>query len=184
MPVYICLMRSINVGGTKSIKMAELRDLFASIGLADAKTYLQTGNVIFKSDLDSDALLKKIDTAIEDAYGFHVDMMLLTVEDLKAAIEEAPFTPEQLDDPKKTTFVFLDQKPAKAHMEKLLAAYTGPETIYPDGRHLYVFYAEGVGRSKLTNALMERHLKVVTTARNGNTTLKVLAMAEDMAAQT
>jgi uncharacterized protein (DUF1697 family) len=181
MPVYICLLKGINVGGNKRIKMADLRDLLTSLGIEDPRTYLQSGNVVFKSDERIEVLTPKIETAIEETFGFHSDILIRTADELAQMIEEAPFTSEQLTEPKKLLYVFLSGTPDAEAVEALHAAHTGPEIVTVKGAHLYIYYPEGMGRSKLNNTLMERYIKVSTTGRNWNTVTKLKQLAQQVA---
>jgi uncharacterized protein (DUF1697 family) len=180
LPVFISLLRGINVGGHKRIKMADLRTLYESLDLREPKTLLQTGNVVFDTDFTDPArLAAHIEKGIEDAYGFHSDIIIRSVDELAAAIEGHPFSDEQLADPKKIALMFLQDAPDAEAINILQEAHTGPEDIVFNGMHAYAFYPNGMGRSKLTNAFIERKINMQGTMRNWNTSNKLRAMAED-----
>ena len=180
MPVYISLLRGINVGGHKRIKMAELRALYESLGLAGAQTLLQTGNVVFKSDIDDPAqVCKLIEDGIEQQFGFHSQIILRTPDELRGVIERNPLFARSAFDPKKLLVMFLADIPALNAIDDLIEAHTGPESIDIDGREAYLYYPDGMGRSKLSNVLVEKKLGVAGTGRNWNTVTRLNELAED-----
>ena len=178
MPVFISLLRGINVGG-KQIKMADLRSLYESLDLRGTQTLLQTGNVVFETDItDRAKLVALIETGIEDAFGFHAGIIIRTVDELVAAIETHPFSGEQLDNPQKIAVMFLLDDPGQDAIDQLKTNYSGPEEMFFKGKEAYLYYPDGMGRSKLTHALIEKTLKTSGTMRNWNTTNKLRILAE------
>lgn len=157
MPTHVAFLRGINVGGHKQISMAALKTTFESLGFANVRTLLNSGNVIFESSKKPDA------KAIEQAIGQDVRVILRTTKELEQVLERKPFDGE----PAKLAVMFLDRAPT-GQLE-----WDGPEQIAADGRHLYLYYPDGMGRSKLTHAVIERRLKVVGTVRNWNTVTKL-----------
>ena len=181
MTVYISLLRGINVGGNKKIKMADLRDLYESLGFTGAKSLLQSGNIVFESDTgDVDALAKQIETGIEKAFGFHSDIIIRTAAELEDVIAANPFTDMEVVDPGKLLVTFFPREPDKQTVKTLLDTYEGPEKIHFRGREMYVYYTEGAGRSKLTPAANK--LKPSGTARNWRTIEKLAALADEFEA--
>jgi len=180
MPVIISLLRGINVGGNKKIKMADLRSLYADLGFTDTKTLLQSGQAICRADTaDLTQIQATIEAGIQERFGFDVQVMTLTPEDLQAIVDAHPFDDEQVSDPGKIAFVFLDSVPDAPAVDDLRENNVGREVIHADGRMLYIFYTDGKGRSKLDNNRIERTLNVTATARNWNTTMKILALLDD-----
>lgn len=180
MPIFISLLRGINVGGNKKINMAELRRLYESLGLRGAQTLLQTGNVGFETDITDRAILAAhIEKGIEDAYGFHSDIIIRTVDELLAAIDAHPFSEDQLANPQKIALMFLLDEPEQDAIDKLKSNYSGPEEMVFNGKEAYLYYPDGMGRSKLTNTLIEKTLKTSGTMRNWNTTNKLRTLAEE-----
>lgn len=172
MQTFIALIRGINVGGKKLVKMAELKVRCEAMGLGDVRTHLQSGNVVFRTANKDRAKLAK---SIEGALGVEAKVMLRSAEELRKVIDANPMSAEAQRDPSGFVVVFLDTKPSAAAMQSLRDAYAGPETMELKGAELYVHYGEGMGRSKLTNVLIERKLGVAGTARNWNT---VTALAD------
>jgi uncharacterized protein (DUF1697 family) len=96
MTIYIALLRGINVGGKNKIKMADLKQVFETIGLCEVQTYIQSGNVLFKSNEREEELRKKIEQAIEKTFGFTVSVILRTAEELECIIGNCPFSEEEV----------------------------------------------------------------------------------------
>lgn len=179
MPVYIALLRGINVGGVR-IKMADLRDLLDSLGFSDAQTLLQSGNVVFETDIQDQAgLARKLEAGIENVFGYDVAVMLRSADAIKAIFDTYP--PAEKQETKFYHVIFLNKTPAPGAIDSLKAVYDGPESIDLRGDELYVYYSEGAGRSKLTTNLIEKHLGVRGTARNWNTVGKLVALADTFA---
>ena len=181
MPIIISLLRGINVGGNKKIKMADLRDLYKSLGFQNTKTLLQSGNAVFETDMtDHVAIKKAIEAGIQEKFGFDVTIMLRTPEELSTIVEQHPFTDEQVSDPGKLSFVYLSSEPTNDAVDNLRENNPGREIIHHDGQILYIVYPDGKGKSKLDNSRIERALKVEGTARNWNTTQKILNLVNEM----
>lgn len=179
MPVYISLLRGINVGGSKQIRMAELKTLYESLGFGGTQTLLQSGNVVFQSETpDPDQIANSIEAGIEQRFGFQSRIILRTRDQWQEILQRHPFSIDQLAEPSKILVMFLRDAPAIEAVEMLMQAHTGPEVIYPGGHELYIYYPEGMGRSKLDHALIERKLKVIATGRNWNTVTKLLTLCE------
>jgi uncharacterized protein (DUF1697 family) len=156
--------------------MAELRTLLESMGLQKVRTYIQSGNVVFESEgLDRDALGGSITARIEGQHGFRPKLLLITKADLLDAIASNPF-PEGAAEPKTLHFFFLAEPPSDANVEALNAVKTATEAYQITGGVFYLHAPDGIGRSKLA-ATAERHLGVVTTARNYRTVDKLRLMA-------
>jgi len=178
MPVCVSLLRAVNVGG-RSIKMDALRAIHESLGLSEVQTLLQSGNVVFATkDNDRARLAKAIEDAIETECGFRSAVMLRDAAALRKIVKENPFPAEAETDPGHLVVMFLAAKPDKG--ARIAAAYSGPEEIRIEGDNAYLTYPNGIGKSKLTNALLEKHLGVAGTARNWNTVTKLLALAESL----
>lgn len=179
MPIFISLLRGINVGGNKKIKMADLRDLYQSLGFKDTKTLLQSGNAVFMTDIDDSSRVREmIEAGIQETFGFDVTIILRTPDELQAVIDKHPFTDEQVNDPAKISFVYLDSMPTHDAVDTLRDNNPGKEIIHAGGSQLYIFYEDGKGKSKLDNNRIERALKVKATARNWNTTQKLLTILD------
>jgi uncharacterized protein (DUF1697 family) len=174
MAVYISLLRAVNVGGTGKIKMDALRQCYADLGFPDAKSYVQSGNVVFTSDeLDPAKLAKTLDDGIQQTFGHRADVVIRTPDQMRAIIAGNPFKQHE-DEPRYLHVVFLTAAPAAADVEATIAANTGPEKVEVRGEAVYIFYTNGSGRSKLSL----KGLKVPGTARNWNSVRKLVEIAE------
>ena len=182
MRIIISLLRGINVGG-RTIKMDALRALYKSIDLLDAQTYVQSGNVIFKTkERNLDRLTKRIEEAIEKKFGFHSNVVLRTTAELRDAFARNPFAKRAGIEPGKLLLTFLGGHPDKAALERLSTIKGHPEELLLDGRELYIYFPNGAGRSKLPWASVEKILGVPGTARNWNTVTKMLEIVEKLEA--
>jgi len=179
MAVIISMLRGVNVGGHKMVKMDALCALCGSLGLRDTQTYVQSGNVIFQTEgRDLVRLRKRIEDGIEKTFGFHSDVILRTPAELRDVIARNPFASRRGIDPKRLTVTFLTSDPGKEAREKLLAMKAEPEELRIEGRELYIYYPNGMARPKLTWPIIEKTLKTSGTARNWNTVTKLIEMAE------
>jgi len=174
MTAFVSLFRGINVGGHHKIKMDELKALHEALGFKDVFSYIQSGNVVFTSD-DADVarLRRHIEGGFEQKFGFHVDVFVRTSAELRDIIEKPPFQNQPDKESKWVAVVFLAAHPDATAQEALLKTYVGPEELFIIGQEMYIYYPNGIGRSKLSQSLLEKKLKTVGTARNWNTILQL-----------
>ena len=181
MPVVIAMLRGVNVGPHNRMKMDVLRDLCGSLELRDVRTYVQSGNIVFRTNLRNPAALaKKIQTAIEKEFGFNPDVILRTTAEMRGVITRNPFAGMKNMEPSKLLVDFLAGDPAPEARKIVMAIKTDPEMLHVGGRELYIYFPNGVGQSKLTWSSLEKILKTQGTARNWNSVTKLLAMAEEL----
>lgn len=181
--VWISLLRGINVGGSNKLPMAELRELFAGAGCADVRTYIQSGNVVFRAkDVERGELAARLAVAIEEAKGFRPAIMLLTREELEAAVEANPF-PKAVSNPKSLHLWFLSREPEDPDLDALDDLRTPTEHYELRGAVLYLWAPDGIGRSKLAGRA-ERAVGVEATARNWRTVEKLRELASEVASTT
>ncbi len=176
--VHIGLLRAVNLAGRNLVAMAALRDLVTGLGMRDVQTLLQSGNVVFRSDA---ATASDLERALEDAterrLGVKTDFFVRPAREWKTVIAGNPFREEALRDPGHLLVLFLKDAPSRAAVAGLQRAIAGREIVRAKGRHAYVVYPDGVGRSRLTTALIEQKLGTRATGRNWNTVLKLGALA-------
>jgi uncharacterized protein (DUF1697 family) len=173
-PTYVALFRGINVGGRQIVRMADLKELHQAPGFQKVVTSIQSGNVVFTSDdADAAALSKRIEEAFAQRFGFRSSVMVRTVGQLDEIIKNNPFRDQPEKEPKWVLVLFLANYPASTAEEDLRRAYSGPEEFHLIGQEMFIYYPEGMGRSKLTTALLEKKLQTAGTGRNWNTTLKL-----------
>ena len=177
MPAFAALLRAVNVGGRNPVSMAALKELCEELGFEGVKTLLQSGNVVFRAAGRPAALGKKLGDAIEARLGARPEVYVRTGAQLEAALDANPFPQEAKSDPSHLAIVFFDGKPPPSAAKTLAAWDRGPERLrLVGGGNLYIYYPEGMGRTKLTGAVLERALGAPGTARNFNTVGKLAAL--------
>lgn len=180
MPTHIALLRAVNIGG-QSIAMADLRAFAAAIGLLDAKTLLQSGNLVFRDDGRTSAELESLlETQAEKRLGLRTDFMVRSAGEWRAVIARNPFSEEAERDPGHLVVLACKHALQPEPVAALQAAIKGPEIVrlpQAGSRELYITYPDGIGRSRLTNAVIEKKLGTSGTGRNWNTVLKLGALA-------
>src|SRR5438067_2268072 len=160
--------------------MTELKALFDSLRLRDAKTYLQSGNVVFRSDeTDRDVLKRRIEEGIRKKSGIEVKIILRTTDELRKVIAANPLLPEDRN-PKALLVAFLGGAIADTAKALLTSLKIASEELHFGKQELYLYFPEGIARSKLSNALTEKKLGVNVTARNWNTVNALLKMGEEI----
>jgi uncharacterized protein (DUF1697 family) len=180
MPILISMLRGVNVGGHNKIKMDTLRALYESLKFEDPRTYVQSGNVIFRTkEKNFAALAKKIQNAIGRKFGFHPEVILRTADELRNAIAASPFAGRNLE-PGKILVTFLAGEAGPEALDNLLSLKDYPEELHLQGRELYIYFPDGAGKSKLPWSKVDKLLQTTGTARNWNSVTKMLAIAEEM----
>ncbi|HVN18329.1 MAG TPA: DUF1697 domain-containing protein [Dongiaceae bacterium] len=181
MPVLISMLRGVNVGPHNRIKMHALRALYASLKLEDARTYVQSGNIIFRTkEKNTPQLATKIRTAILKKFRFSPEVVIRTADELRKAIDANPFPDMAKSEPGKLLVTFLAAEPPRDAVANLDKFKEYPEKLHLNGRELYIYFPNGAGKSKLPWSAVEKLLKVSGTARNWNSVLAMLAMADDL----
>lgn len=179
MPVVISMLRGINVGAHNRIKMDALREVYELLGLREVQTYVQSGNVVFSTvRRDLAKLADALESALEERFGFRPSVILRTPPEMKEVIDRNPFADRTGLDPAKLLVLFLASDPGEEARKKVAQMNTAPDELRMEGRELYVYFPDGMGRSKLPWASLGKMLGSVGTGRNWNTVLKLLALAE------
>lgn len=177
MSKFLALLRGINVSGQKQIKMSELKTLFEEKGFQDVETYIQSGNVIFSAREKSNKKLEdKISSAVKSKFGFDVNVVVVTPEEIEYVIQNNPFL-EKKKDELKLYVTFLSENPSVENIKKLNSMDYSPEEFIMDGSYIYLFLPNGYGKARLNNNLFENKLKVFGTTRNWKTVNKLLALS-------
>jgi uncharacterized protein (DUF1697 family) len=175
---YIALLRGINVGGRKAVAMADLRRLLTQLGFADPRSLLQSGNLVFRAAGTTGARLERLlETEAAKRLRLETAFLVRSAGDWQAIVARNPFRREAERDPAHLVVMCLKEAPADGAERTLQAAVTGPELVRVRGREAFLVYPAGIGRSKLTIALIERTLGTQGTGRNWNTVLKLAALA-------
>jgi len=179
MTTHIALLRGVNVGGHKKIAMSDLRAFIADLGFDDVRSLLQSGNLVFRGGARTAAGLERL---LEVEAQKHLDLrttfFVRTAKEWKAIIAHNPFPDAAENDPSHLLVMCLKDVPHAHALKALQDAIKGPELVRAEGRHLYIVYPAGIGRSKLTIKLIEEKLSTQGTGRNWNTVLKLAALTE------
>ncbi|GAB2915093.1 DUF1697 domain-containing protein [Streptomyces mayteni] len=179
---YAALLRGINVGGHRKVPMAELRLLLTELGHGSARTHLQSGNAVFTAPAaDPAAVAAAIEEAIAERFGFRVDCLVLGRDELRAAVERCPFPAAELD-PAKLVVVFLTGPAAEHPVADTDPARWAPDEFRVGERELFAWFPDGMGRSKLGEALSRPGRGLTATARNWRTVTTLVALADELAA--
>ena len=166
----IALLRAINVAGNKMVAMSDLRDFVSKLGFANVRSLLQSGNLVFDSKKSAPEVEKLLEKESAKRIGLETVFFVRTADEWDAIVEKNPFRKEAKEDPGRLVVLFLKDSRDGATLQK---AIKGREVARGEGKQVYVYYPDGQGRSKLTNALIERTLDTRATARNWNTVLKL-----------
>jgi len=151
--------------------------------LQEPQTYIQSGNVIFKTDeSDLSALTKRIEIGIERKFGFRSDVILRTSSDLRSVVSRNPFAKRRDVHPSRFLVTFLAGDPGEDARNQIRTMKADPEEVWLDGRELYIYFPNGMARPKLSTVQIERTLKIPGTGRNWNSVTKLLELAERMEA--
>lgn len=185
MTINIALLRGINVGGHNKIKMAELRQVFETLGFGRVQTYIQSGNVLFESDDSEQSLIKRIQGEIEKVFGFSINVVIRTAVELEWITTNCPFTEEAIAEAEITSegeslyVSLLQDKPSQEGIDGLGTYKSDNEEFSIEGREVYLLFRRGVRNAKLANNL--QRLDVPSTMRNWKTINKLSMLAKEMA---
>ncbi|MFZ0136273.1 MAG: DUF1697 domain-containing protein [Candidatus Sulfotelmatobacter sp.] len=180
MPIYISMLRGINVGGNKRIKMDRLRESFESLGFEQVNTYIQSGNVVFKAGKTSSAVLsKRIEERILGDFGFSVSVISRTADEIANTIKNNPFLNQPGINPGKLHVAFLSATPAPSALNKLAQLTLKPDQSRGLGSEVYLYFPNGVSGSSLWKHPLDGVLSVVTTTRNWKTVNSLHQMCRD-----
>ena len=173
---YIALLRGINVGGQKSIKMQELAKLFESLGHTGMQTYLQSGNVVFNSaKTDPSALAEKVEKTILDKFGFEVKVIIRTMNDFSKIATNNPFLKKPQAQADKLLVTFLSHSLDQPGFE---LPKSKNEDYQVKGREIYLYCPDGYGRTKMSNQAIEKKARLTATTRNWKTVNELLRLAK------
>jgi len=182
MPTYVAMLRGINVGAGKIVKMERLRALFEALGFGGVRTYVQSGNVIFESEQKSAAeLSRKIEEKIQRDFGFTVPVLVKTSKEMAQIVSDNPLVKEKGIDHFKLHVTFLSDAPPKTAVKVLKPLATGRERVRILNREIYLYCPDGYGNTKLSNNAVEKKLSVVATTRNWRTVNTLLEMCSSLA---
>ena len=170
MPIYISMLRGINVGAHKRIKMEQLRSSFEGLGFEQVKTYIQSGNVIFRTAKASQPVLtRRIEKKLLADFGFPVSVISRTADEMSKAVQNNPFLKDGGIDAEKLHIAFLSDVPAPSARQKCEGLTIAPDKACCCGTELYLYLPNGVSGSSWMKSSLDRALGVTTTMRNWRT---------------
>ena len=174
----LALLRGINVGGKNKIAMQSLRDLFVEAGCTDVRTYIQSGNVLFRAEPNTLAGLPALLHArIAEQFGFRSPVILRTREELHNVVHHNPFlqsgVPENL-----LHVLFLADTPTSEQFARLDPHRSAPDAFVVRGQEVYLHLPNGAADTKLTNAYFDSKLGTISTGRNWRTVTTLLTMID------
>jgi uncharacterized protein (DUF1697 family) len=174
----VVLLRGINLGSRNRVSMPELRELLASVGFDDVRTYLQSGNVVLSTRSKPTEVARTCERAIAKELGLEIAVVVRTKAELAKVVERDPLGGVATN-PKRYQVTFLDGKLDAATARKVKAAAEPPEQVVVSGREVYAWHPETIARSKLWTLLAGKSLGVTATARNWTTVTKLLELSSE-----
>jgi len=179
MTSYVALLRAVNLAGHNKVGMSDLRDLAGALGFAEPRTLLQSGNLLFQGPARQTVGLERaFREASKRHLGAEIEFFVRNAAEWHELVSKNPFPREAKSDPGHLIAMTLSGAPGRDAVAALEEAIPGRERVGVEGRTAYLVYPDGVGRSRLTTALIERKLGVRGTGRNWNTVLKLAALLE------
>ena len=179
MSVQVALLRAVNLGPSKRLPMVDLTRAFVQLGFADARTVLQTGNVVFRSPrVHGLALERHLEAGLRTQLSLETDVHVRSAEEWRSLVAVNPFPREAVDDPSHLLVVLLHDAPPPSTLALLRGRIAGRERVELSGRTAYVVYPDGIGESKVTMRLIESALGTRATGRNWNTAMKLAALCQ------
>jgi uncharacterized protein (DUF1697 family) len=171
----ISMLRGINVGGQRKVPMEALKKCYESLGFTNVRTFIQSGNVIFDhKGGDTRTLGASLEHGIRKRFGFDVTVVIRNKEEMLKVIRGFPFTGREEDFSHVT---FLSDVPSRIPEDEIMKVLGKGEKFSISGKEVYLFCPNGYGRTKLTNSLFEKKLKVAATTRNWRTVNSLYALA-------
>jgi uncharacterized protein (DUF1697 family) len=175
------MLRGINVGGSKPIKMADLKAAYEALGLLNVQTYVNSGNVVFDTDkLTVPELVTKLEAQFKKVFGHDIPLIIRDTAALKKVIANNPFLKSGREIQEDRLYVtFLAATPAKDLVTNLVVPQSQDDEYVVKGQEIYLYCPMGYGNTKLSNNLFEKKLKVSATSRNWRTTNALYDMAKE-----
>jgi Uncharacterized protein conserved in bacteria len=180
MPIYISILRGINVSGHNKIRMDALRELFIDAGFKNVRTYIQSGNVVFKTKKTAPAALSKIISAkIKEQFGCDVPVLVIELDELKKVVANNPFAEKKIESSEYLYVTFLSGIPLKENIDKIPAKDFLPDEFVIIDTAVYLYCIKsGYGNTKLNNNFFENKLMLTATTRNWKTVNELVRLSE------
>jgi uncharacterized protein (DUF1697 family) len=177
MTQFIILLRAINVGGNRIVKMADLKALLLSNGYSLVKTYIQSGNVILHAAEESAAVVAEhISKLLTKTYAFEIPCIALSAASMKSIVAQTPFTDEPQCDKPQVYIGFVQNPIDRSKFEKTPAEKYFPEQIALGNCAVYYYYPLGAGVAKISSTWLDKQLLTTSTVRNLSTCNKLLEL--------
>jgi uncharacterized protein (DUF1697 family) len=178
--VQVALLRAVNLGPHNKVSMSDLRDLLTRLGFEESRSLLQSGNLVFRAARPAGASLERLlETETEKRLRLRIESFVRSAKEWKGVVAGNPFTEEAARVPGHLLVMFFRDVLRTDAVNALQAAITGRERVRTEGKQAYIIYPDGIGRSRVTNAFIEKQLGSRGTGRNWNTVLKLGALAEE-----
>lgn len=175
MNTYISLLRGINVGGNNKILMKDLKDLYVKLNLTDIVTYIQSGNVVFKSTKNETELKQNIEEGILNTFNLQIEVFIVTPKFLSDTIKNCSFIYDENCDDTKIYFSFTNK--TTFDLSVLETFNKENAKFYSFKKVIYLYYPNGAGQTKLTNNFIEKKLNLSATSRNLKTVTKLIELS-------
>jgi uncharacterized protein (DUF1697 family) len=181
---YVAFLRGINVGGHNKIKMAELRESLKQLGLQKIKTYIQSGNVLFESNLSEETLQEKIQAKIKADFAISSIVVIRTAKELQQIIEQMPFSDQEISEATASAkgeclhVAMMPEAPSRSNVEKLLSYTNEKERCVIVGRDVFLLFYDSIRNSKLSGQL--KVLEIPVTVRNSKTLNKLATLVDEL----
>jgi uncharacterized protein (DUF1697 family) len=173
---HIALLRGVNVGGRNRVPMAALRSLAADLGWIDVRSYVQSGNLVFRAAGESSKLAAELEMAIEHHHGLSVPVIIRGARDWLSYLDTNPFPEASQREPNLVLLALSKDPPREGVMEQLRARATQGERVHQAGDALWIHYPRGAGRSRLSPGLLDRLAGSPVTTRNWRTVMEIAAI--------
>ena len=170
---HVALLRGINVGGNTAVPMAQLKGICEDLGWENVSTLLRSGNVVFASSLPDTKLEEQLQGALDEAFGISFPVVVRSRKRFSAVLSENPFEEETAEDPSRVILYLSKRAPAPSAHESLAAKASAGESVVQQRGGVWIHYPNGLARSKVTPAVIDRAFGSAATGRNWKTLVKL-----------
>jgi uncharacterized protein (DUF1697 family) len=177
MPVFIAMLRGVNVGGN-TLKMDRLREVCSELGFKNIKTYVQSGNVVFESDRAATSIARLMEKRLANECRLAPSVIVRTPAEMRKVIAGNPFLKEKGIDPNRLYVTFLAEPASKDGKATLAAIKSGPDRFHLAGKDIYLHCPVAYGETKLSNNAIQKVLGITATSRNWKTVMTLAEMGE------
>lgn len=174
----MALLRGINVGGNNIIKMQDLKILLQDRGLENVNTYIQSGNIVFRSEKSAEQVRILIEQEIKQKYGYSISVIVRTASKWDEIMKNCPYPTESLGDGESVHMTLLGKEISKEDIEHLLQSQSDTEECFINDKEVYLYLRKSILDSKISNQLQK--LGIPVTSRNWKTIKKIDSMVKKM----